>query len=658
MKLPNDRGAVRPCARFFVFLAMVATMAAANSLSAQPLVPPGKAKRAAEGELIVKFRSDVTDAEIENAVRDGKLKVHRHLRTTPMNERKQHGLTLVSSELGAATALARLKNHRAVEYIEENQIYTHRAVSNDPYVSANYTWGLYGDLSSPANTFGSQAAEAWMNGFTGTNSVVVAVIDEGIDVSHPDLAPNIWRNPFDPVDGLDNDGNGYADDTHGWNFYSENRTVFDASGDTHGTHVAGTIGAKGGNGSGVAGVNWNVTIIAGKFLGTDGGTTFDAVEAIDYFVDLKQRHKINLVAINASWGGGGYSQSLADAVIRAAKAGILFVTAAGNEGLNNDAAASYPANLNTKVGTRTESAASYDAVISVAAIDSTGALASFSNYGASSVDLAAPGVDILSTYPGNYLAYMDGTSMATPHVAGAVALYCSTHPGATADSVRQAILGSVIATPSLAGKSVTGGRLNLSSIVNPASVAPIARPAAPTGVVGTATTATVSGSTTVTIRWNATSGATSYKVKRSTSASGPWTVIASGVTATSFSQSLSANGATQYYRVTASNAGGDSADSTTAAVTLVPATPAALTATAVSSTQVRLAWADRSADEQGFKIEYWNGSAYVQIGTLAAGSTTATITGTVSRRTYYFRVRAYNGTLNTPYSNTASVVTP
>jgi subtilisin family serine protease len=657
MKL-NRFGTARAIERSVLSVGFAALLAGAALPSyAQPAVPPGKAKRAAAGELIVKFRSDVTDAEIENVVRDGKLKVRKHLRTGPMAERNQPGLTLAETELDAATALARLKNHRAVEYVEENQVYQHQAVSNDPYVTANYTWGLYGDLSSPANAFGSQAAEAWASGYVGTNSVVVAVIDEGIDISHADLAPNIWTNPFDPVDGLDNDGNGYIDDTHGWDFYSEQNNVFDAAGDAHGTHVAGTIGAKGGNGGGVAGVNWDITIISGKFLGADGGTTFDAVEAIDYFVDLKQRHKVNLVAINASWGGGGYSQALHDATIRAAKAGILFIAAAGNEGLNNDISASYPANLDTRVGTSTESAASYDAVISVAAIDSTGALASFSNYGATKVDLAAPGVDILSTYPGNYLAYMDGTSMATPHVTGAVALYCSTHPGASAASVRQAILGSVIATPSVAGKSATGGRLNLSSIVTPAPALPAA-PVAPTGVSATATTANVAGSSTITVRWNASSGATSYKVKRSTSASGPWTVVASGVTGSSYSQSLSANGATYYYRVTATNTGGDSADSGNASVSPVPPSPAALTASALSSSQVRLSWLDRSSDEQGFKVEYWNGSAYVQIGTLPAGSTTATITGTASRRTYYFRVRAYSGTSNTAYSNTASVTTP
>ena len=712
------------------------------SSEAQPVVPPGKAKRAAKGELIIKFKADVTDVQIESVLRSGKLKLKRHLRTGPMAKRKQHGITLASSELDQDAAINELETLPGVEYVEENQIYTHQAVSNDPYVTANYTWGLYGDLSSPANTYGSQAAEAWMNGYTGTNGVYVAVIDEGIDVGHTDLAANIWRNPFDPVDGLDNDGNGYADDVHGWDFYSDGNAVFDSAGDTHGTHVAGTIGAKGGNGSGVAGVNWDVTILAGKFLGADGGTTFDAVEAIDYFVDLKERHGLNIVAINASWGGGGYSRSLHEAVIRAAKAGILFVAAAGNEGLNNDTAGSYPANLDTTKGTSSESAAPYDAVISVAAINNSGGLAPFSNYGAANVDIGAPGVRILSTYPGNYLAYMDGTSMATPHVTGAIALYCSTHPGASAESVRQAILGSAIATPSLAAKTVTGGRLNLGTIATPAPGTPtgvmatagsgfvalkwnavagadryivkrsttpggpyavIANnvtsgsytntglvngttyryvvaaqnvggvssdsaevaatplgsvPATPSGVTATASAATVAGSSTVTVRWNPSSGAASYKVKRAISPSGPWPVVGSGITSTSFNQNLTATGATYGYKVCAVNGGGDSADSSMAVVQVLPPTPAKLAASALSSTQVQLTWLDRSSDEQGFKIEYWNGSAFVQIGTVPAGTTAVNITGTAAGRTYYFRMRAYNDALNTAYSNQASIRMP
>ena len=276
---------------------------------------------------------------------------------------------------------------------------------------------------------------------------------------HPDLTGNIWTNPFDPVDGIDNDGNGYVDDVRGWDFAGNNNSTYDGAQDDHGTHVAGTIGAVGGNKMGVAGVNWNVTLITAKFLGSGGGTTANAIKAVDYITDLKTRHGLNIVATNNSWGGGGYSSGLYDAIERANKADILFVAAAGNGGSDGvgddiDATPFYPASYGNAN------------VISVAAITSSGAKAGFSNYGADSVDLGAPGSGIWSTLPGkkrNPSAYgsYSGTSMATPHVTGAAALYAATHPTATAAQIKSAILGSAFATPSLSGKCVSGGRLNV-----------------------------------------------------------------------------------------------------------------------------------------------------------------------------------------------------
>ena len=447
------------------------------------------------------------------------------------------------------------------------------------------------------------------------------------------------------------------DDANGWDFYNDRAQVFDpADGDDHGTHVAGTIGAKGGNGLGVAGVNWNVKLISAKFMGGGSGSTLAAVEAIDYLVDLKKRHGLNIVAINASWGGSGYSQSLHDAIIRAAKAGILFVAAAGNSAGNNDFTASYPANIDTRTGTSTSTAASYDAVISVAAIDQYGALANFSNYGATKVHLGAPGVNIYSTLPTDTYGAYSGTSMATPHVTGSAALYASTHPGATASQIRSSLLGAVIATPSLAGKTSTGGRLNLSNIIAP--VAPTPVPNTPAISTVTAGQATVAGNSTVTLSWTSSASATGYTVKRSTSAAGPWTVLASGVTATSYSQNVTANGTTYYYVVNALNGSGQSPDSAAKSVQPIRSAPGNLTATALSSTQLTLRWADASSDEQGFKVEYYNGYSWVQLGTVGAGATSANLSGTVSRSTYSFRVRAYNGTLNSAYSNVATITMP
>lgn len=175
--------------------------------------------------------------------------------------------------------------------------------SNDPYFTNGSLWGMSGDASVPANAFGSQAAEVWAQGYVGSQQVFVGVIDEGIQFTHPDLADNIWTNPHEIAgDGIDNDGNGFIDDVHGWDFFSNDATVFDGgTGDTHGTHVAGTIGGRGGNGQGVAGVNWEVGMISAKFLGATGGTTSGAIAAVDYLTDLKLRHGINIVATSNSW---------------------------------------------------------------------------------------------------------------------------------------------------------------------------------------------------------------------------------------------------------------------------------------------------------------------------------------------------------------------
>ena len=222
--------------------------------------------------------------------------------------------------LAIAQAVRDLERDPTIEFVEPNWIYQHQATSDDPYYTNGSLWGMYGNDTSPSNLYGSQAGEAWASR-TDCSSVYVGIIDEGIQFSHTDLKDNIWTNPHDTVDGVDNDNNGYVDDTHGWDFAGNDNTIYDGgNGDKHGTHVAGTIGAKGGNKIGVAGVCWNIKLISVKFLGKNGGTTANAIKAVNYVTDLKTRHGLNIVATNNSWGGGGYPIGLYDAIGRAGDA--------------------------------------------------------------------------------------------------------------------------------------------------------------------------------------------------------------------------------------------------------------------------------------------------------------------------------------------------
>jgi subtilisin family serine protease len=413
------------------------------------------------GELIVKYR-DGTTPDNQEAVRRGLGAQKLDTLRGGSARRGETALVRLPPGLAMATAIQAVQSDPAVEYAEPNWIYQHAATSNDTYYTNGSLWGMYGDATSPANQFGSQAGEAWAAGHTSCGDVWVGIIDEGYMYTHEDLAANAGQNPGEiPGNGIDDDGNGYVDDVYGWDFAGGNNSVFDGVGDDHGTHVAGTIGGVGGNAKGVAGVCWSVKMINAKFLGSQGGTTANAIKSVDYMTDLKTRHGLNMVATNNSWGGGGFSQGLQDAIERANQAGILFIAAAGNSGADNDATPSYPASYPNSN------------IIAVASITSSGAMSSFSQFGKTSVDICAPGSGIWSTVPvasgrgkkatiaSGYASY-NGTSMATPHVAGAAALYKSARPGATAADVKAGILGSSAATASCNGKVVSNGRLNVS----------------------------------------------------------------------------------------------------------------------------------------------------------------------------------------------------
>jgi subtilisin family serine protease len=422
-------------------LALIAVGAAvvfgggAGSLAAGAQQSPNAVK----GELIVGFAEGISRAE-ENAI----------LKRAGATSKKRFGqidavLVKVKDD-EEATVTKVLSSEPLVAYVEPNHVVSIAATPNDP--SFNQLWGLHNTgQTGGTNDKDIDAPEAWDRA-RGDGTIVVAVTDTGVDFTHPDLASQRWVNTLDPVDNVDNDGNGLVDDWSGWDFVNDDNDPFDDN--RHGTHVSGTIGATGNNGIGVAGVNWDVKIMALKFLsGASGqGSTADAIASTLYAADHGADVSSN------SWGGGPYDQALLDAIEYGASRGMLFVAAAGNDSQNNDVTPTYPATYDSP------------AVLAVAATDHNDGLAFFSSYGAKTVDLGAPGVGILSTTPGNTYSTFDGTSMATPHVAGAAALVENRFPGATLYGIKALLMNSVDPAASLTGKTVTDGRLNIDTALS------------------------------------------------------------------------------------------------------------------------------------------------------------------------------------------------
>jgi len=305
----------------------------------------------------------------------------------------------------------------------------------DSLYTTGRLWGLNG-------THGINAPGAWDHSVG--KDVVVAIIDTGTNFEHLDLSPNIWRNPREVRDnGKDDDANGYVDDSHGYNAVSGRGIPVDDNG--HGSHVAGTICAYGSGGGRLVGVNWNCKILTIKFLGANGGgSLFAAIKGIDYMVEIKRQYNIENMVSNNSWGGGGFSQALKDSIIRARDEGIVFVTAAGNDGRNTDGRAHYPSGYQLRN------------ILRIGAIGSDGTPASFSNYGTESVDISGPGVGIYSaTHRGSGYIALSGTSMAAPHASGIVALLLSSEPTLTTEKVIERILSTGRRLDSLEGKNKT-----------------------------------------------------------------------------------------------------------------------------------------------------------------------------------------------------------
>ncbi|MEO8212838.1 MAG: S8 family serine peptidase [Myxococcales bacterium] len=410
-------------------------------------------------EVIVKLRAGSSKHDLEAALAEvgGKIQLEQGAADTTATATA--GSASMASlgyyrvqlpgHLGADDAIIRLAGEIAVGRAERSYLVHTSVTPNDPRWGE--LWGM-SKIGAPA---------AW-DSSTGSAQVLVAVSDTGMDYNHPDLTTNVWTNPGEiPGNGKDDDGNGYIDDVHGYDFANSDGDPMDDNG--HGTHVSGTIGGIGNNGVGVAGVNWRVKIQAVKFLGSSGsGSMWGGAQTILYAAKMKAR------VVNASWGclgPGCYASYIEDAIKTLADAGGLFVAAAGNSANNNDAYPNYPSNY------------AGDNIVAVAATDSNDNLASFSDWGATRVHLGAPGVGILSSLPGASYASWNGTSMATPHVVGAAALFLSLRPDATYAEVKQKLMDSADKVSALNGKTISGGRLNVSRLLATAGKPP----AAPSG---------------------------------------------------------------------------------------------------------------------------------------------------------------------------------
>ncbi|GAB4411384.1 MAG: hypothetical protein OHK0032_07290 [Thermodesulfovibrionales bacterium] len=613
-------------------------------VTAQSILSQMDKGRYSEGELLVKFKSGVATTVTSRTHQTLGAAVLKRFSVVPNLEHVK-----LPEGLSVRDAVIKYMSDPGVEYAEPNYIRRATAtVPNDTYFGQQWALRNTGQFANGTPGADIKGPEAW-DISKGSSSVVIAVIDTGIDYNHPDLVGNIWTNPGEnPTNGVDDDSNGYIDDFVGWDFTTcakfnatgacvtpkpQDNNPMDDNG--HGTHVAGIIGAKGNNGTGIAGLMWNVKLMALKALNADGeGTIADEIGAIQYAVAKGAK------VINASFSGSEYSNAEFDAISSANNASVLVMAAAGNDGGNNDLAPEYPASYNLPN------------IISVAATDQNDNRATFSNFGLNSVHVAAPGVYILSTVPTSLWPtgydFLSGTSMSTPFVSGLAGLLYSYYTNFTYSQIRSTILRYVDTLPTLSGWIRTGGRINayraVSSLLTPTNL-----------------TATVISSSTISLSWtdNAT-GEDGYKLERKIG-TGPYTEITTlGVNATSYTNSGLTDGTQYSYRVRAYNtipADSFYSNEATAVTPLNP--PTGLTATALSSSQVSLAWVDNSQSEEGYRIERKGSDGnYSQIAVVGPNTTSYTDSGLSPATAYWYRVRAYNTAAgNSLYSNEPSVTT-
>ncbi len=413
-----------------------------------------------EGEVLVKMKPGQSVGSIEDFAAEYGARVIERIDVPPSMMQAFGGdlVRMVMPEgINTAQGIAVLSKDVRVNYACANDVLKHldeggQLIPNDLDPKL---WGLHntGQENGTPNA-DINAPEAW-NITTGQREggPVIAVVDTGINYGHNDLRANVWVNPGEiPGDGIDNDGNGVIDDVHGYN--AINGTGDPNDDHSHGSHCMGTVAAEGNNSLGVVGVNWQARVMGAKFLSAQGsGSTADAIKAILYSTRMGARITSN------SWGGGAYNQALYDA-LKASPA--LHIFAAGNSSNDNDKRASYPSSYNL------------DNIVAVAATDKNDRMAGFSNWGRTSVDLGAPGVNIYSTVLGQDYKLFSGTSMATPHVAGVAGLIATAYPGASNAEIKARLMNGADKVPALNGKCVTGGRLNAFSSLDNDTVAPAA----------------------------------------------------------------------------------------------------------------------------------------------------------------------------------------
>lgn len=607
-----------------------------KKIDAQSILSQMERGKYKDGELLVKFKAGTLTAST--------LKAHQSVGATVLKSFKiipNLELVKLPNDTSIKDAVLKYMSDPLVEYAEPNYIRKATAtIPNDQYFYQQ--WALHNTGSFASGTAGAdiKAPQAW-DIHTGNSSIIIAVLDTGIDYNHSDLSGNIWINTNEiPNNGIDDDGNGKIDDWRGWNFVSNNNNPMDNNG--HGTFVSGIAGAKTNNSIGIAGLMWNAKIMALKFLDAEGeGTLADEILAIQYAIAKGAK------IINASYSGSSYSQAEFDALSLANSAGVLVMAAAGNGGNddigdNNDFYPEYPASY------------ALPNIISIAATDQNDRRAAFTNFGLNSVHVAAPGVYILSAvptsiFPSGY-GFSSGTSASTPHVSGLAGLLYSYYPYFTHLQIRATILRYVDVLPSLSGWIQTGGRINAYRAISSLLI--------PTGL----NTSAISTSQ-ISLSWtdNAT-GEDGYKIERM-QAGGSFSQIATtNANITSYLDSGLRDGTSYTYRVRAYNTiPADSLYSNEATAITPLNAPINLTATAVSPSQINLAWTDNSQAEDGYKIERKaiGGGDFAEIATVGANTTTFANTGLIANTTYVYRIRAFNSVAgNSAYSNIVDATTP